>query len=199
MGEPPPIEQIANTWDNIAQIPAARRRQNFAEASSEIESWQGDARESYTKVAEALASALSGESTEAEGMSVVVRLIGGSVRRLKDIVYTLISEFIEFTVLPAILGAIASAWCTFGGSIGVAITYIEIQADITAEQITVKITRVTEEITMLTGRTAKVVSKLDDLRSALKELSETLEANKSWARELSIAFGHGGVEQTGGG
>lgn len=198
MGDATAIEQIANTWDNIAKS-LQETQESFAEASSEIESWQGDARESYTKVAEALASALSGESTEAEGMSVVVRLIGALCAGLKDIVYTLISEFIEFTVLPAILGAIASAWCTFGGSIGIAITYIEIQADITAEQITVKITRVTEEITMLTGRTAKVVSKLDDLRSALKELSETLEANKSWARELSIAFGHGGVEQTGGG
>jgi hypothetical protein len=193
-GDPGAIEQIAATWDNISR--ALNSDQSaYTSASSQIEQWTGPAAQSYAQVANAYATALAGASTEAEALAVVVRLVGGLVATTKDLIYTLISEFIEFTVLPAILGAIATSWCTFGGSIAVAITYIEIQADITAGQITVKITHATEEIVVISERTARVVGKLAKMEHALSELAKELEKNKSLVKETLEAATHGEVEQ----
>lgn len=197
MGDAASIEQIAATWDNISHALSANCTA-FGQASGQIENWSGKARDSYTNVAKAYEASVQGTSVESEALSVVVRLIGGLCATLKDIVYGIISEFIEFTVIPAILSALATAWCTFGGSVAAAITYIEIQADISAGQITVKITRVTEEITVLSERAAKIVGKLDKMRSALKDLAEELEKNKTLAtqlREYALAGAHAGAEQ----
>lgn len=197
MGDASSIEQIANTWDNISRA-LAKSCTEFADASKEIESWNGKARESYADVAKAFESSVNGASIESEALSIVVRMIGAIVAGLKDIVYTLIAEFVEFTVLPAILSAIATSWCTFGGSVAAAITYIEIQADITAEQITVKITHVTEEIVVMSERATKIIGKLDKMESALKHMAEELEKNKTLANQLkewALAGAHGGAEQ----
>ncbi|MGI8678408.1 MAG: hypothetical protein ACR2LX_06950 [Jatrophihabitans sp.] len=196
MGDAAAIKQIAATWDNIAHSLNSSQT-GYDSASGEIERWTGQAAESYRTVAQAYSTALAGASTEAEAMSIVVQLIGGICAALKDIVYTIISDFIEFTVLPAILGAIATAWCTFGGSIAVAITYIEVQADIAGEQITVKITKTTHEIVVVTERTVKVVGKVQKLEKALKDLSEQLEKNKTLqrkVREYALAGAHGQLD-----
>jgi methyl-accepting chemotaxis protein len=198
MGDASAIEQIAKTWENISKS-LGETGKSFGEASKEIESWEGKAKQSYTNVAKAFEASVSGAAIESEALAIVVRLIGGICAGLKDVIYTLIAEFIEFTVLPAILSALATSWCTFGGSIAAAITYIEIQADITAEQITVKITRVTEEITILGERATKIVAKLDKMISKLKELKETLEEGttvaKHTAKEVGKGVGKGEVEQ----
>jgi methyl-accepting chemotaxis protein len=200
-GDPQAIEQIANTWDNISRS-LGESQTSYLTASNQIEKWSGPASDSYRQVANAYASSLSGASMEAEALAVVVRLVGGLAATVKDAIYKIISDFVEFTVLPAILGAIATSWCTFGGSIGVAITYIEIQADITAGQVTVKITETTEEITVISERTAKVLAKLAKMKTALKDLSEELEKNKtlaSKAKELAEAAARSETEQTKGG
>lgn len=194
-GDAASIEQIAATWDNIARS-LNTSRTSYVSAANQIEKWSGPASESYRQVSEAYASSLGGTSAEAEGLSIVVSLIGGLVAGLKDIVYTLIANFIEFTVLPAILGAIATSWCTFGGSIGVAITYIEIQADISAGEITLKITETTEQIVVISERTAKVVGKLGHMEHALSELGDEVAKNRNWLKEAGLAGAHGGVEQS---
>jgi ribosomal protein S5 len=193
-GDAGAIEQIAGTWDNISKS-LDSSHSSYATSASQIEKWSGPAAKSYAQVSNAYATAIAGASTEAEALSIVVRLIGGLVAGTKDIVYDLISEFIEFTVLPAILGAIATSWCTFGGSIAVAVTYIEIQADITAGQVTLKITHTSEQIVVVGERTVKVVGKLGKMERALKELAEALEKNKSLAKKLLLPVVHGEVEQ----
>lgn len=195
MGDAAAIEQVASTWENISTS-LNSTGQGIATASSQIESWTGQARESYGEVAKAWQASVEGASTEAESIAVVVRLIGGAVAALKDVVYTLISDFVEFTVIPAALSALATSWCTFGGSIAVAITYIEIQADVTATQITLKITKVTEEITVISERAAKVIAKLEKMKGSLKTLDETVAKVPKWV-DRTIAGAHGQVEQTG--
>jgi hypothetical protein len=193
-GDPGAIEQIAATWENIARS-LEESGNAYTSASSQIESWSGPAKESYTQVANAYATALAGTSTEAEALSVVVKLVGGLVAGAKDVIYTIISDFVEFTVLPAILSALATSWCTFGGSVAAAITYIEIQADIAAGQITLKITHTTEQITVISERTATVVGKLAKLEHALSELAKEVDQSRNIAKELLIAAAHGETEQ----
>jgi hypothetical protein len=195
MGDAAGIEQIANTWDNIARSVNSSKL-SYDTASTQIESWSGPAAESYRSCAQAYSAALAGASTEAEALAVVVRLIGGIAAGCKDTIYTLISEFIEFTVLPAILAALATSWCTFGGSIAAAITYIEIQADITAGQITVQITRTTEEIVVLSERAARIVTKLEDLGRSLAALHQAVEEGGGLAKELLKGITHGEVESS---
>jgi len=193
-GDPAAIEQIAATWENIAHS-LEESCKEYTSTSSQIETWSGPAKESYTQVANAYASALGGTSTEAEALSVVVKLIGGLVAATKDLIYTIISDFVEFTVLPAILGALATSWCTFGGSVAAAITYIEIQADVAAGQITIKITHTTEQIVVISERTATVIGKLAKLEHALTELGEEVAKNKNLAKEALLAVAHGETEK----
>lgn len=196
MGDAGRIEQMSATWENIARS-LDTSRSGYDAASGEIEQWTGPAAESYRRVAQAYSSALGGASAEAEGLAVVVQILGGLVATCKDVVYTLIADFVEFTVLPAILGAIATSWCTFGGSIAVAITYIEVQADIAAGQITIKITKTTEEITVLTTRVTKTGERLLSMKSALHELEESLERNgklRAFLKDTAGAAAHGETE-----
>lgn len=174
------IEQIAGTWDNIAKS-LSSSQSSYVTSSAQIEQWSGPAATSYRQVADGYASALAGASAEAEALAIVVRGVGALVATLKDIVYTLIADFIEFTVLPAILSALATAWCTFGASVAAAITYIEIQADVAAGQITLQITRTTEEIVVISERAAKAIGKLGELESALKKLAEDVNVGKDSA------------------
>lgn len=193
-GDPGAIEQIAATWENIAHS-LEESAKSYTSTSNEIETWSGPAKESYTQVANAYATTIGGTSTEAEALAVVVKLVGGLVAATKDVIYTIISDFIEFTVLPAILGALATSWCTFGGSVAAAITYIEIQADVAAGQITLKITHTTEQIVVISERTAKVVGKLAKMEHALSELAEELAKNRNVGKELLLAVAHGETEQ----
>ncbi|MEP7180217.1 MAG: hypothetical protein ABI775_14110 [Pseudonocardiales bacterium] len=193
-GDSVAIEQIAATWENISE--ALKQSQTaYSTSSGQITQWSGPAAGSYAKVSEAYATALAGGATEAQALAIVVKLVGGLVAGTKDMIYTIIGEFIEFTVLPAILGAIATAWCTFGGSIAVAITYIEIQADITAVQITVQITRTTERIIVISERAMRVVGKMATMERALGGLAKELRENRDVGLEIVKALTHGEVEQ----
>ena len=196
-GDPTAIQQITSTWANISNS-LSTSASEFSTASNQIEQWSGQAADSYRQVATGYGSALGGLSNDAEGYSLVVQLIGGGVAGCKDAVYTLISEFIEYTVIPAILGAIATAWCTFGGSVAAAITYIEIQADITAGQVTVKITEVTTKIVEVSERGAKVIEKTAELAEKLEKLEKSLDHGDSFlrkeAKEVAKGTARGEVE-----
>ena len=196
-GDTGKIQQSAATWDNISHSLNTSATQ-YGTASHEIEQWSGKAADSYRNTANGYASALGGSSSNAEGMSIVVQLLGGMVAGCKDTVYELISDFIEFTVLPAVLAAIATSWCTFGGSIAAAITYIEIQADITAGRITLKITETTEKIVVVSERGAKVIEKTTELAEKLEKLEKGLDNGKSLAHNTAVKLarntGRGEVE-----
>lgn len=192
MGDAAKIEQISSTWENIGKS-LGTSQSTYDTASSEIESWTGPASDSYRKVAQAYSSSLGGADAECQGLAVVVQMVGGLVAACKDTVYTIIANFIEFTVIPAILGAIATSWCTFGGSIPVAITFIEIQADIAAGQVTLKITSTTAKVTLVTERTAKVISTVEKMKAALKALHSEIEEG-SKVVEFGMGAAHGGLE-----
>lgn len=193
-GDAGKIEQVAATWENIARALDAAK-ESYAAASGEIEQWSGDAAESYRKCAEAYETALGATATEAEAFSLVVKGVGGLVATVKDIVYTIISEFIEFTVIPAILGALAASWFTFGGSIGVAIAYIEIQADIAGVQITGRIAVGTQQVVVISERTATAVTKLLTMETALRAFGKGLEETRSLATDALRAAVRGELEQ----
>lgn len=197
MGDAAAIEQIANTWDNISKA-LSSDESTYSTASNQIEQWTGPASDSYRQVANAYACSLGGTAAECEALAIVVRGVGALCATLKDLVYTIIADFIEFTVLPAILSALATAWCTFGGSVAAAITYIEIQADISAEQITIKVTKTTTEIIEVSERAAKAIAKLGDMEKALAKLGKEVEKS-GMAKDAALALAHGGTEQTKGG
>ncbi len=193
-GDAAKIEQVSATWENIAKALDAAK-ESYASASSEIEQWSGDAADSYRKCAEAYEAALGGTATECEAFAYVVMGVGGLVATTKDLVYTIIAEFIEFTVIPAILSALATSWFTFGSSIGVAIAYIEVQADIAGVQVTKQIAVGSEEVVVVSERTVRGVTKLLTMEDALRDLGKELEENKSWAKEALKALAHAGAEK----
>lgn len=193
-GDAGKIEQTSATWENIARaIDSAR--DSYTSASAEIEQWSGAAADSYRTCAKAYESSLSATATQAQAYSYVVKGVGGLVATTKDLIYTIISNFIEFTVIPAILSALATSWCTFGGSIGVAIAYIEVQADIAGVQISGKIAVASEEVLVISERTAKGVTKLLTMKQALKELGIRLDEERNWGKEAVKAAAHAATEK----
>jgi hypothetical protein len=193
-GDAAKIEQVSATWENIAKALEAAR-ESYASASAQIEQWSGDAADSYRRCAEAYEVALGATAAEAEAFAFVVTGVGGLCATTKDLVYGIIADFIEFTVIPAILSALATSWFTFGSSIGVAIAYIEVQAELAGFQVTERITVGTEEVVVVSERTAKGVSKLFAMEDALRELGEHLEEGKSLGREAVKALAHAGAEK----
>jgi hypothetical protein len=192
-GDAAKIEQVSATWQNIAAALNAAK-EAYASASTEIEQWSGDAAESYRTCAQAYESALGATATEASAFGYVVTGVGALVATTKDLVYTIIADFVEFTVIPAILSALATSWFTFGSSIGVAIAYIEVQADIAGVQVTGRIALGTEEVVVVSERTATGVTKLLTMEDSLRALGKGLEEGKSWGQEALKALAHSGAE-----
>ena len=183
-GDPEEIGAAASTWQNIANSLRSSAGE-YQTISGQIESWQGDARESYTKVANAYYNSLEATAGGCDGLGLVTNLVGGIVTLLRELVYTIIKDFIEFTVIPAVLSALATSWCTFGGSLAAAITYIEIQADFAAEQVTVKVTETTTKIYTVSEKSAAFIEKLLTMSTKVKALNEGLEGFGKEALKLA--------------
>jgi hypothetical protein len=183
-GDPEEISAVASTWQNIANS-LNTTSQGFGSIAGEIEDWQGGARDSFTKVANAYAASIGATGEGCAGLGLVTNLIGGIVTSLREIVYTIIKDFIEFTVIPAVLSAIATSWCTFGGSLAAAITYIEIQADFAAEQVTVKVTETTTKVYQVSETSAKFIDKLVTMAEKIEKMDEGLKGFRKEALALA--------------
>jgi hypothetical protein len=183
-GDPEEIGAVATTWQNIGNA-MSQTGQQLAGIDTEVENWQGRAKDSFAKVALAFETSISSTAQGCAGLGLVTNLVGGIVTALREIVYTIIKDFIEFTVIPAVLSALATSWCTFGGSLAAATVYIEIQADFAAEQITWKVTETTEKIYTVSERSAKVIESLLKASEKIKGLEHGLEEFGKEAAKLA--------------
>lgn len=149
-GDPAAITAISQTWSNISQA-FDNAGADMGALVEQLSEWQGEAADAYRNTSTAFSEMLSGTASAAQKVSNCYAAIGVVVATVKAIVLELICEFVS-RVIIILLGALASAAFTFGGSIGVGIAMTIERAISTSAMIGAKVSKMLAKIGELLGK-----------------------------------------------
>ncbi|MFI6097789.1 WXG100 family type VII secretion target [Lentzea sp. NPDC051213] len=153
MGDPPAIEAIGTTWENIASRLKAEANGYESHAKS-LDEWTGDAADAYRGRCTGLVAQLRGSAAAAESAANKVKVAGAVVAATRALIRDLIAD-LAGTLLMWGIPAAASAIPTAGASI--------------AAFITRAITKAVEIGTKIARFVAKLFKALDKLGSLAKK------------------------------
>ncbi len=176
-GDPAAITAISQTWSNISQAfdNAGADMGGLVEQLSE---WQGEAAEAYRSTSAAFSEMLGGTASAAQAVSNCYAAIGVVVATVKAIVMELLCEFVS-RVIIILLGALASAAMTFGGSIGIGIAMTIESAISTSAKIGMKVSKLIEKVGELLGKIGKARNAFGKLSSGVFDAVEGIAGNLS--------------------
>jgi uncharacterized protein YukE len=153
-GDPAAITAVSQTWSNISQA-FDNAGTDMAGLVEQLSEWQGEAAEAYRDTTTSFSELLSGTAGAAQSVSNYYAAIGIVVATIKAIVMELICEFVSRGII-ILLGALASAAFTFGGSIGVGIAMTITSAIETSAKIGMKVTKALAKVGELLGKVGKL-------------------------------------------
>ncbi|WP_026925341.1 WXG100 family type VII secretion target [Glycomyces arizonensis] len=174
-GDSAAITAISQTWSNISQAfdNAGTDMAGFVE---QLAAWQGEAAEAYRDTTTAFAEMLSGTASAAQAVSGCYAAIGIVAATVKAIVMELLCEFVS-RVIIILLGALASAALTFGGSIGVGIAMTIESAVETSARIGAKVAQMLAKVGELLGKIGKARNAFGKLSSSVFDAVDGVAGN----------------------
>ncbi|WP_439663773.1 WXG100 family type VII secretion target [Lentzea sp. HUAS TT2] len=157
-GDPPAIEAVGNTWENIAKrlSEEATAYENQAKALAD---WTGDAADAYRTRCSSLVAQLQGSSAAASSAANKIKVAGAIVAATRALIRDLLAD-LAGTLLMWGIPAAASAIPTAGASI--------------AAFITRAVTKAVEIGTKIARFVAKLFKALDKLGSLAKKAGEAM-------------------------
>lgn len=157
-GDPPAIEAVGNTWENIAKRlnEEATAYENQAKALAD---WTGDAADAYRTRCSSLVAQLQGSSAAASSAANKIKVAGAIVAATRALIRDLLADLAGTLLLWGIPAA-ASAIPTAGASI--------------AAFITRAVTKAVEIGTKIARFVAKLFKALDKLGSLAKKAGEAM-------------------------
>lgn len=166
LGDPDEIAAVAHTWADVAAA-LLEATGDLSREFGSVDAWQGDAADHYRAAGGVYTGLVGSAGSAAAAMSGLVTATGVLVAMTRDEVFKVISDFVERVVLY-VLAALASSWITFGASLEVAITVIEVDAELQAASIETTTVRVEAEVTIYTGKLGRIAAKMQPVIEALK-------------------------------
>jgi hypothetical protein len=166
-GDPAAIRRAAETWANIAQR-LNDEGHAFAAQASAIEGWEGPAAESFKKTADGLIQVMGGVASDAQFLSIVITGVGAIVAALRQVVYWAISTWLCEDVIPEAIAALASSWCTFGGSLAAFFTWLIITTSLTSAALAEKVGAAGVKVAEVYVKIGELLAKLGAGKDALQ-------------------------------
>jgi hypothetical protein len=176
LGDPDEIAAVAKTWANISAA-LFEATGDLSREFSSIDSWRGDAADHYRTAGGDYTGLVGAAAAAAAALSGLTTATGVLVAMTRDEVFKVVSDFVERVVLY-VLAALASSWITFGASLEVAITVIEVDAEMQAASIETTTIRVEGEITVYTGKLGQIARKIEPVLHALERWKGRMEGNQ---------------------
>lgn len=168
-GDPPAIEAVGNTWENIAK----RLREEATTYSNQAKSladWTGDAADAYRTRCSTLVAQLEGSSAAASSAANKIKVAGAIVAATRALIRDLLAD-LAGTLLMWGIPAAASAIPTAGASI--------------AAFITRAVTKAVEIGTKIARFVAKLFKALDKLGSLAKSAGDAMRRQADELAALS--------------
>ncbi|MBN9743724.1 hypothetical protein DMP23_22035 [Amycolatopsis sp. A1MSW2902] len=185
-GNPEAVTAKAVTWSNISKQLTESADQYDRAASKVAPNFQGQGGEAYQKTAKDYANALRGvaghASAASTGMNVAAALVGTERGLIRD----MISSFVGELIIKGI-AALASSWCTFGGTVAAFIADTVVEGGILAEKIGTRIAKVVEKLDKLAESAGKSKAAIEQAANALRKAGKA--AGKVTDKSVDIAAG----------
>jgi hypothetical protein len=172
-GNPEAVTAKAVTWQNIAKQ-LTETAQDYQKSASELgQSYaDGTGAAAYQATAKGYADSLRGAAGHAESASTAMQVGAALVGTERGLIRDMISEFVGELIVKG-LAALATSWCSFGGTVAAFIADTVVEGGILAEKISTRI--------------AKIVEKLDTLAKGAGKSKAAIEAAANGLRKIGKA------------
>ncbi|MGW6445424.1 WXG100 family type VII secretion target [Lentzea sp. NPDC055074] len=157
-GDPPAIEAVGNTWENIAKR-LSEEATTYGNQAKALADWTGDAADAYRARCSTLVAQLEGSSAAASSAANKIKVAGAIVAATRALIRDLLAD-LAGTLLMWGIPAAASAIPTAGASI--------------AAFITRAVTKAVEIGTKIARFVAKLFKALDKLGSLAKSAGDAM-------------------------
>jgi uncharacterized protein YukE len=178
LGNPDAINAQVDTLRTAAAQVRTEARQHGANVGQRTRDWQGQAAVNYKQQMDRLTGELTALSHTLDGTATVVAVGGTLVMTVRGIVYGLISQFISDLIEEALL-ALASSWCTLGGSVAAFIGEAVAKAAEVASEVAGRLGKLVEGLAGDAERMAKLAEMMESLTTNLGRFSTIAGMAKS--------------------
>ncbi|SFP99017.1 hypothetical protein SAMN05421810_104123 [Amycolatopsis arida] len=184
-GDPGAIFGVAAVWGEQVRKEVGRIADDYQKAiQSEITSWSGDAADSYRRTANEIVEQIRSLDAASAAVAEGVKGSGQLVATVRGIIRDLIADVVAEIIIAA-GAALATSWCSFGGSIAAFIGWSVARGAATAGKIAGKISK-------LLMKLANILSKFSKLRGAVQALGKLAKRFGDVAKTLGKTAGRHG-------
>ncbi|MBB1157361.1 PPE domain-containing protein [Amycolatopsis dendrobii] len=167
-GNPEAVTAKAVTWSNIAKQLAESADQYEQAAGKVAPNFQGQGGQAYQGRAKEYVDKLRNAAGQANGASTAMNVAGALVGTERGLIRDMISSFVGELIIKG-LAALASSWCTFGGTVAAFIADTVVEGGILAEKIGTRIAKVVEKLDKLAESAGKSKAAIEQAANALRK------------------------------
>ncbi|GAA1031238.1 MULTISPECIES: hypothetical protein [Amycolatopsis] len=179
-GNPEAVTAKAVTWANIGKQ-LAESADKYEQAAAKVApNFQGQGGQAYQGRAKDYAGKLRNAAGQANGASTGMNVAAALVGTERGLIRDMISSFVGELIVKGI-AALASSWCTFGGTVAAFIADTVVEGGILAEKIGTRIAKVVEKLDKLAESAGKSKAAIEQLANAMRKAGKAADkiADKS--------------------
>ncbi|NKQ54941.1 hypothetical protein HFP15_18825 [Amycolatopsis sp. K13G38] len=198
-GNPEAVTAKAQTWQNVSEQLTKTAESYEKSAAKTGESYKGgDGAAAYQQTAAGYADALRGAAGHAKSASTAMQVGAAIVGTERGLIRDMISEFVGELIVKG-LAALATSWCSFGGTIAAFIADTVVEGGILAEKISTRIAKIVERLTALAKNAEKSKGAIEAAAKALAKIGKTADkiADKSLDAATKIESTANNLKQAG--
>ncbi|MTD58456.1 hypothetical protein [Amycolatopsis pithecellobii] len=174
-GNPEAVTAKAQTWQSIAKQLSETAETYEQSAAKAGESYRGEGGPAaYQKTAQSYADSLRGAAGHAQNASTAMQIGAAIVGTERGLIRDMISEFIGELIVKG-LAALATSWCSFGGTVAAFIADSVVEGGILAEKISTRIAKIVAKLEALAKNANKSKGVLEAAAKALGKIGKTAD------------------------
>lgn len=175
-GNPEAVTAKAVTWQNVAKQLTETADSYEQQASKLGESYSdGGGAAAYQATAKGYADSMRGAAGHAQSASTAMQVGAAIVGTERGLIRDMISEFIGELIVKG-LAALATSWCSFGGTIAAFIADTVVEGGILAEKISTRIAKIVEKLETLAKNAGKSKAAIEAATNALKKVGKAADS-----------------------
>ncbi|HKS45112.1 MAG TPA: hypothetical protein VJT49_08355 [Amycolatopsis sp.] len=184
-GNPEAVTAKAVTWQNVAKQLNETAGDYERKAGGAREAYkEGDGAAAYQATAKSYADSLRGAAGHAQGASNAMQVGAAIVGTERGLIRDMISEFVGGLIVKG-LAALATSWCSFGGTVAAFIADTVVEGGILAEKISTRIAKIVEKMETLAKNAGKSKAAIEAAANALKKVGKA--ADRAVDKSLNAA------------
>lgn len=186
-GNPEAVTAKAQTWQNVAKQLNQTAQTYEQSAAKAGQSYKGGGANAYQATAKSYADSLRGAAGHAQNASTAMQVGAAIVGTERGLIRDMISEFVGGLIVKG-LAALATSWCSFGGTIAAFIADSVVEGGILAEKISTRIANIVSKMESLAKNAGKSRAAIEGAAKALdkvgKAAGKIAESSKAAGKTL---------------